>query len=259
MFPPPQRYKLTVAYRGTAYCGWQTQLVPGGDELPTVQTTLRQAIQRVVNHPVTVVGSSRTDSGVHAAGQVAHFDCHRPQILPAKLVAAVNAKLPADIALLKAEPVDDTFDAIGSTIRKAYRYIVRDAAIKDVMTGDTAFHVGRPVDERAMQNAAAHLVGTHDFASFAKPGHGRDSTVRTVESATIERAGEQVLFDIVGRGFLWHQVRIFAGTLVEIGLGRRTPDDIAAMLAAKDRQAAGPTAPPHGLCLQWIETNDHGV
>ncbi|MEL7238826.1 MAG: tRNA pseudouridine(38-40) synthase TruA [Planctomycetota bacterium] len=251
----PIRFKLTVAYRGTAYCGWQTQLVPGGEELPTVQTTLRQALQRVVNHPVTVVGSSRTDSGVHAAGQVAHFDCHRPQILPEKLLAAVNAKLPADVAILRAKPVDASFDAIGSTVRKAYRYTLRDVPIKDVFTGNTSFHVGRPLDDVAMRTAITQLVGTHDFASFAKPGHGRESTIRTIESAAVVREGPAVHVDVVGTGFLWHQVRIIVGTLVEIGLGRRTPDDITAMLAAKNRQAAGPTAPPHGLCLQWIETS----
>lgn len=254
--PPPVRHKLVVAYRGTNYCGWQTQLVPGKDELPTIQSTLRMALQRTVNHPVTLVGSSRTDSGVHATGQVAHFDSHRPQIAPEKLVAATNAKLPSDIAIVSAEPVAASFDAIGSTVRKGYRYRVRDAAMKDVFAGDLSYHVARPLDVGAMQSAAAHLVGEHDFASFAKPGHGRETTVRTIELLSVRREAGEVMIDVSGSGFLWHMVRIIAGTLVEIGLGRRKAAAMPGVLRAADREASGPTAPAMGLCLMWIETID---
>ena len=215
------RYKLTVAYRGTAYHGWQRQLPPGGAELPTVQNALRLALQKVVGHPVTVQGSSRTDSGVHALGQVAHFDTIRTSIAPDKIVRAANARLPIDVRVNSCEPVPPEFDAIRSTLEKAYRYVVHNGPLKDPFRGDLALHVPRPLDVEAMQAAAAAFVGQHDFAGFAKPGHGRETTVRTVLSATIERRGEDVVLEFTGKGFLWHQVRIMSGTLIEIGLGRR--------------------------------------
>ena len=248
------RYKLTVAYRGTAYHGWQRQLPPGGAELPTVQNALRLALQRVVGHPVTVQGSSRTDSGVHALGQVAHFDTIRTAIAPDKIVQATNARLPIDVRINSCEAVSPEFDAIRSTLEKAYRYVVHNAPLKDPFRGDLAFHVPRPLDVEAMRTAAAAFVGEHDFASFAKPGHGRETTVRTVLSATIERRGEDVVLEFTGKGFLWHQVRIMSGTLIEIGLGRRDVSAAADMLAARDRLRSGPTAAAHGLYLLWVRT-----
>ena len=252
--PPQQRFKLALAYRGTAYNGWQRQLPPGGAELPTVQNTLRLALQRVVGHPVTVQGSSRTDSGVHALGQVAHFDTIRLGFDADKLVLATNARLPPDVRVNSAERVGDDFDAIRSTVEKAYRYTVHNAPLKDVFAGDLSLQVPKPLDVGAMNDAASALVGGHDFASFAKPGHGRETTVRTVTSAAVERRGETVSFEVVGKGFLWHQVRIMAGTLIEVGLGRRDPSTVGTVLAAKDRLAAGPTAAAHGLCLLWVRT-----
>ena len=252
--PPSLRYKLTLAYRGTAYHGWQRQLPPGGAELPTVQNVLRLALQRVVGHPVTVQGSSRTDSGVHALGQVAHFDTIRTAIAPDKIVQAANARLPIDVRINSCEAAGPEFDAIRSTLEKAYRYVVHNAPLKDPFRGDLVFHVPRPLDVPAMQAAAAALVGTHDFASFAKPGHGRETTVRTVLSALVERRGEDVVLEFTGKGFLWHQVRIMSGTLIEIGLGRRPASSAAEMLAARDRLQSGPTAAAHGLYLLWVKT-----
>ena len=249
------RYKLTLAYRGTAYHGWQRQLPPGGAELPTVQNVLRLALQRVVGHPVTVQGSSRTDSGVHALGQVAHFDTIRTAMPPDKIVQATNARLPVDVRVNSCEAVSPEFDAIRSTLEKAYRYVVHNAPLKDPFRGDLAFHVPRPLDVDAMKTAAAALVGEHDFASFAKPGHGRETTVRTVLSSLVERRGEDVVLEFTGKGFLWHQVRIMAGTLIEIGLGRRDASAVAGMLAARDRLASGPTAAAHGLNLLWVKTS----
>lgn len=253
-----QRYKLTLAYRGTAYHGWQRQVPPGGDELPTVQNVLRLTLQRTLGHPLFVQGSSRTDSGVHALGQVAHFDTIRLQIPPEKILLAANAKLPDDIRIVSIEPVPETFDAIGSTREKAYRYLIHNALHKDIFRGDLALHMPKSLDVDAMTAAAAHLVGEHDFASFAKPGHGRESTVRTISSVTVSREGEQITCQFTGSGFLWHQVRIMAGTLIDIGLGRREAGSLPGVLEARDRQAAGPTAPAHGLCLLWISTQDEG-
>ncbi|MEM7808547.1 MAG: tRNA pseudouridine(38-40) synthase TruA [Planctomycetota bacterium] len=257
--PVQLRYKLTVAYRGTAYHGWQRQMVPGDDtsaaELPTVQNVLRLALQRTVGHPVNVVGASRTDAGVHAEGQAASFETLRHQIAPDRLMAATNAKLPADVAIRSIEPVANDFDVIGDTAEKAYRYTVHNGRQKNVFAGDVMLHLPpmpSPLEVAAMHEAAERFVGEHDFASFAKPGHGRESTVRTVTSAKVSRDGDRVHFEIAGTGFLWHQVRIMTGTLLRVGAGKVTPEAMTTILSARDREAAGPTAPPHGLCLLWV-------
>jgi tRNA pseudouridine38-40 synthase len=255
-----QRYKLTLAYRGTRYHGWQRQLpteleatVPlEATELPTIQNELRLALIRTLGHDLTVTGASRTDAGVHAQGQVAHFDTFRTQIAPERILLAANAKLPDDIRINSIEPVLPDFDAISGAASKAYRYVIHNAPLKDVFRADLVLHLPRPLNIGAMRSAAAHLVGEHDFASFAKPGHGRETTVRTVSSVTIEPAGEDVHLEFVGGGFLWHQVRIMAGTLMQVGLGRRDPATVPPVLAARNRQAAGPTAPAHGLFLLWV-------
>ena len=253
------RYKLTIAYRGTAYHGWQTQLPgptwkgpPGEDGIPTVQTHLRRALAQVVRHDVKLCGSSRTDAGVHAKGQVAHFDTDKDMIPPEKLRQSANAKLPGDILIRAAEPVPDTFDAIGDTTGKRYQYVIWTGAGRPPFFADLAWHRWQPLDVAAMTAAAAGFVGTHDFASFARPGHGRTTTVRTVTDVSVAYRSPKLVIGVTGSGFLWHMVRIMVGTLVEIGLGRRKPDAVAGMIAARDRLAAGPTAPPHGLYLQWI-------
>jgi len=257
---PTQRYKLTLAYRGTAYHGWQEQVgyadtwkgdrtAPGA---PTVQYALRMAMQDVLRHPVTVVGSSRTDAGVHAKGQVAHFDTPMLQIPPEGMRRAINAKLPGDILVKAIEPVPDTFDAIRSTVEKRYQYVIWNALDRPPFFGELVFHRWQTFDIAAMAAAAKHLEGTHDFASFAKPGHGRESTIRTVFECTVAQRGPRVIIGVRGGGFLWNMVRIIAGTLIEVGSGRLPADTMPRILAAADRSAAGPTAPPHGLYLQWI-------
>ncbi len=254
--PDTQRYKLTLAYRGTRYHGWQRQIPAAGDELPTVQNEVRLALTRTLGHDVQVVGSSRTDAGVHALGQVAHFDTIRTQIASERILLAANAKLPDDIRIDAIEPVPDTFDAIGSTVEKAYRYVIHNAPLKDIFRADLALHMPKPLDLPAMQEAARHLVGEHDFASFVKPGHGRDTTVRTVSEASVRAENDDVVVEFAGGGFLWHQVRIMTGTLIQVGLGRREAATIPEVLAARDRKASGPTAPAHGLYLLWIRSRD---
>ena len=258
---PTQRYKLTIAYRGSRYHGWQQQPAlesytgeapPPGLGIPTVQETLARAIGQVVGHPVSLTGSSRTDAGVHAKAQIAHFDTDQAQIPPDGLLRAVNHILPPDILLRDIEPVPDEFDAILCTSSKRYQYAIWAAPLRNPFANDLVWHRWRPLDEHAMADAAAKFVGEHDFASFVRPGHGRGSTVRTVLSCDVSRRGPLLVVGVEGTGFLWNMVRIMVGTLVEVGWGRHTVDEIAPMLAARDRQAAGPTAPPHGLYLQWI-------
>ena len=261
---PTQRYKLTIAYRGTAYHGWQEQVgypntwkgdrdAPGA---PTVQYALRLAMQSVLRHPVTVVGSSRTDAGVHAKGQVAHFDTPMVQIPIEGMRRAINSRLPADILVRKIEPVSATFNAISSTIEKRYQYVIWSALDRPPFFSDQVFHRWQILDIPAMRAAALHLVGEHDFASFCKPGHGRESTIRTVHECSIAARGPRIVIGVRGSGFLWNMVRIIAGTLIEVGGGRTQPEGIPQILAARDRRAAGTTAPPHGLFLQWIRFGD---
>jgi tRNA pseudouridine38-40 synthase len=259
------RLKLILAYRGTRYHGWQFQtpsmtwkgpIPPEGQGIPTVQEIVQRTLAGVVKHPVTLVGSSRTDAGVHAKGQLAHFDTDKPQIPPEKLRRAVNHRLPEDILIRSIESVPEDFSAIESTVSKRYQYFVWNAYDRPLFFADLVWHRWQPLDVEAMQQAARRLVGEHDFASFAKPGHGRDSTIRTVLGCDVTCRPPKLIIGVEGTGFLWQMVRIIVGTLVEVGLGRFTPDDVQQMVAARDRRAAGATAPPHGLYLQWIKTRN---
>jgi len=258
---PTQRYKLTIAYRGTRYHGWQAQPLmetytgeppPQGEGIPTVQETVSRTLARVVCHPVTLIGSSRTDAGVHAKGQVAHFDTDKVQIPPESLRTAVNHQLPPDVIVRAVQPVPQTFNAVQSTLRKRYQYFIWNAPDRPVFFSDLAWHRWHELDVDAMKEAAAHLVGRHDFASFARPGHGRDSTVRTLHACDVHARTPRLVIGVEGSGFLWNMVRIIVGTLVQVGIGRHKPQDIPQMIDAKTRTAAGPTAPPHGLFLHWI-------
>ncbi len=259
--PSLLRYKLTIAYRGSRYFGWQTQGVPSswrgelppeGQGLPTVQETLERVMATVVKHKVKLVGSSRTDTGVHAKGQVAHFDTPMKQIPIEGLRRAVNARLPDDVLIRKIEPVSNTFHAVVGTECKRYQYAIWRGKDRPLFAADLLWHRWQDLDLRAMQAAATHFVGTHDFASFARPGHGRDSSIRTVLDCSVSEHGNRLVVGITGTGFLWNMVRIITGTLVEVGLGKYKPAEMATMLAAKDRTCAGSTAPAHGLYLQWI-------
>jgi tRNA pseudouridine38-40 synthase len=260
-----QRYKLTLAYRGTKYHGWQQQpALPTwkgdapaeGEGIPTIQETLKRALMGVVRHPVNVVGSSRTDAGVHAKGQIAHFDTDQTQIPIEGLRAALNSALPGDILVRSIEPVSDSFDAIRSTTRKRYQYGIWNAPDRPLFFYELVWHRWRPLNIAQMQAAAKGLEGEHDFASFARPGHGREHTIRTIYSLDVNARGPRVIIGVEGSGFLWQMVRIIVGTLVEVGIGRYGADEVKRMLDAKDRTAAGPTAPAHGLYLQWIKTRD---
>ncbi len=258
---PIQRYKLTLGYRGTRYHGWQRQAVPTtytrqrppqGQGIPTVQEILERTMGGVIGHPITLTGSSRTDSGVHAKGQIAHFDTDQVQIPPEGMRRAINHRLPEDILIRSIEPVNRGYSAVRSTMSKRYQYFIWNALDRPFFFSDLAWHRWQELDVAAMRRAAAHFVGEHDFASVARPGHGRDNTVRTVHDCQVSRQGPRVLIGVSGNGFLWNMVRIMVGTLVEIGQGKRDADAIPDILAARDRRAAGSTAPAHGLYLHWI-------
>jgi tRNA pseudouridine38-40 synthase len=258
-----QRYKLILAYRGTNYHGWQRQSLTEnykgptpleGHGIPTIQETVARAIESVVHHPITLIGSSRTDAGVHAKGQLAHFDTDQTQIPIEGMRRAINAAMPEDITIRRIEAVDQAFDSITSTTSKRYQYAIWNQPDRPTFFPDLVWHRWQELDHGLIHDAAKRLVGEHDFASFARPGHGRENTVRTVLSCDVSFRPPMLVIGVEGTGFLWNMVRIIVGTLIEVGLKRYTPDDIDHMLAARDRQSAGQTAPPHGLYLQWIKT-----
>lgn len=251
------RYRLQVAYDGTDFKGWQKQHPPGEAPLRTGQGVLEEAAREILREPVTLIGASRTDSGVHAIGQVAAFTSERAIDPPFRLVRALNSRLPADLRVRDARVVDARFSPISEAIEKQYRYEIafggRMGVPGPLFERRTATFAPDVLDVAAMDAAAAHLVGTHDFAGFSKRHHGRESTVRTVTACRVRAAGPaRVRIDIRGDGFLWNMVRIIAGTLLEAGAGRLDPGEMPEVIASRDRTRAGRTLPAEGLCLMWI-------
>jgi tRNA pseudouridine38-40 synthase len=269
------RYKLTLAYDGTDFLGWQKQEPPDPDapapgageepkrlQLRTVQHVLEQAVRRVIREPVHVLGASRTDSGVHANGQVAAFtsepDASKGVGWPAdrgtdQLVRALNGNLPRDILVHSAAIVGDDFNPIGGAIEKEYCYTMVSGAVRPLWDRRFVFHTWYDLDATRMQRAADLMVGEHDFACFAQINHGRKTTVRTIYTCQIETPEDgKFVIRVSGNGFLYNMVRIIAGTLMEVGRGKIEPEAIGEMIASGDRRLAGVTLPPMGLRLEWI-------
>ncbi|SHJ07096.1 tRNA pseudouridine(38-40) synthase TruA [Desulfofundulus thermosubterraneus] len=243
--------KLTIAYDGTNYHGFQEQR---GTGLVTIQEVLEKCLRRLAGREIRVTGAGRTDAGVHARGQVVNFDAAGWNIPAERIVLALNGMLPRDIAALEAEEVGPEFHARYSALAKTYRYTIYNSRIPSPFWRLYSHFVPRPLDVQAMAGAAQWLVGTHDFASFQAAGSPVKHTVRTLFSVDVCREGKEVIHLIFrGNGFLYNMVRIMVGTLIEVGLGKRDPDDIPAILAARNRTRAGPTAPPEGLCLERVE------
>ncbi|HUN82500.1 MAG TPA: tRNA pseudouridine(38-40) synthase TruA [Phycisphaerae bacterium] len=239
----------TLAYDGSDFHGWQHQ--PG---LRTVQGCLEQALRRVVRHQVLTIGCSRTDAGVHAAMHISNFFTTSP--LPAPIILrGAGSRLPKDMSLINLEEVPLTFHATRSALGKQYRYRIHAAKGRpcEHLTQRYTYHVWTPLDMDSMREAAAMWIGNHDFSSFASAGNVRESNIRTIRKLEINREGDEIHLDVEGNGFLYKQVRNMVGTLVEIGLGKWPAAKAAEILAAKDRSAAGPTAPARGLCLQWVQ------
>lgn len=239
--------KLTIAYDGSDYHGWQRQ----ANGIVTVQQTLEEALVRVVNHPLTIRGSGRTDTGVHALGQVANFRSTTP-IPVERLHHAINSRLPKTIRVRKAEDVGLDFDAILSAQSKLYRYLIFNHEDLDPRMNRYCYHYWHHCDEKRMQQAAAHLVGEHDFVAFASAGNERESTVRHLMRCDVSRDEHNLIFDLEANGFLYNMVRNIVGTLLEVGRDYWPVDRVPEILANKDRQQAGPKAPPNGLTLQEV-------
>ncbi len=251
------RYKLTVAYDGTNFHGWQKQHPPGEQPLRTVQGVLEEAVVDAVREEVNVLGASRTDAGVHAMGQVAAFTCNM-EIEPSRLVEAVTSRLPDDVQVREASIVPLEFDPIQDCVSKGYRYRLASArrlsSTRPLFDRHYTAWSQWELDVDAMHRAAQHLVGEHDFASLTRMNHGRETTIRTIHECRVhEEADQRICIDVSGNGFLYNMVRIIAGTLVEVGRGRISEDLIPELLESLDRGRTGRTMPPEGLCLMWID------
>jgi tRNA pseudouridine38-40 synthase len=242
------RYKLTIEYDGTPFAGWQVQ-----DNAATVQGALMTAVAAFCGETVAIQGAGRTDAGVHALGQVAHVDLSRDW--DADTVRdAVNFHLrPRPVAVLAAEIVADDFNARFSAQKRHYRYRIVNRRADLALEVGRAWRVPRALDEAAMQAAAQHLVGKHDFTTFRASECQAKSPVKTLDTLDVTRSGDEVTVTTSARSFLHNQVRSMVGSLVLVGDGKWTPDDLAAALAAEDRTACGPVAPPDGLYLVKVD------
>jgi len=237
--------KLVVHYDGTNYHGWASQ-----PETPTIQRTIEEAIEKLTGQTVKVNGSSRTDAGVHALGQVANFNVNSP-VPTENFQNALNNLLPDDIAIADVCQMPDDFDAISDTVEKRYDYLINTAAVRPVLAKNQWHRPGR-LDTDKMNAAAKLLIGKHDFKSFASAADQRESSVRTITDCQVSQDRDIFKVSVAADGFLYNMVRNIVGTLVEVGRGRWEPEMIGTILEAKNRNAAGPIAPASGLCLMEI-------
>lgn len=249
--------KLTVTYDGTNYSGWQRQ-----KNAPTIQQELEESWERITGERITITGSGRTDSGVHARQQVCSLetqstlDCN-------KLLRAVNGNTPTAISIVSAEEVDSDFNAITHSVQKTYQYYIQSGRILDPLRERFAWFVSYNLDAAAMQQAADLIVGEHDFASFEATGSVRQSTVRTVIECNVEMKQrgpfEDITVTVTADGFLYNMVRNIVGTLVIVGRGLESPEWILWLLDQKDRKLAGQTAPAHGLFMDHVVYRDENL
>lgn len=233
-------------YVGTAYHGWQVQ-----KNGVTVESTLEKALSSVVGHPVKCVGAGRTDAGVHALKYVANF--HTSSSIPCdRLPLAVNTRLPDDIVVTRATEVGEDFNAIGSCLKKEYTYRIYNSRIRNAFFVDRAWFYPKRLDESIMHACAQQMVGTHDFAALRSVGTETKTTVRTVYYFNITRQGDLIECKVCADGFLYNMVRAMVGTCVYASEGKLSPTDLPRIMEARDRTAAGPTAPPGGLYMSRL-------
>lgn len=240
-------FKLTLEYDGTVYAGWQRQA-----NAPTIQQTVEEALERMLHVFSCVRGAGRTDAGVHARGQVASFRA-ATTIPILGIQRGLNSLLPRDIAVTLLEEVAASFDARRSARGKLYRYQIWNREARAPLIDRFSWNIHRPLSRPAMRLAASHLLGEHDFSAFRAAGCDRANPVRLIRRLDIvEPEPHLIVVDLEATALLKHMVRIIVGTLVEAGAGQRDPNDTARVLAGKDRQAAGRTAPARGLCLERV-------
>lgn len=241
------RVKMVVAYDGTNYSGWQLQ-----KNAVTIEQKLNEALFDLLGEEIQVIGASRTDAGVHSLGNVCVFDTNTR--MPAEKISyALNTRLPEDIVVQSSAQVAGDFHPRAGKSSKTYEYRILNTDFRDPTRrlNTYFYHYDLNVDD--MQKAADYLVGEHDFKSFASVHAQVETTVRTIYACTVTRLEDEIHIRVTGNGFLYNMVRIIAGTLIEVGSGKRSPEEILTMLEAADRQASGPTAPAHGLTMLGIE------
>ena len=241
-----RRFRLYVEYDGTDYCGWQRQI-----NGPSVQQVLEEALCRLTGETIAVTGSSRTDAGVHAYGLCAHFDS-ATRIPPQKIAFALNTMLPPDIRIRESAAAPEGFHARYSAAGKVYRYSFYNSRHDCAIGRQFMAHVPLPLDVELMNREAQALCGTHDFEAFAASGSVVKSTVRTIYRVQVTASGDDVTLLVLGDGFLYNMVRIIAGTLMEVGTGKRDMGAIAKAIETRDRLALGQTAPAKGLTLMRV-------
>ncbi len=246
-----KRVKLIVAYDGTNYCGWQIQ--PNGI---TIEQVLNENLSKLLGEEITVTGASRTDSGVHSMGNVAIFDTETR--MPAdKISFALNQRLPADIVVQDSCEVPPDWHPRYQVSRKTYEYRILNRTFRMPNRRLDTYFYHHKLDVDKMKRAASYLVGEHDFKSFCAVGAQVKTTTRTIYSCEVEKDGNDIItIRVTGNGFLYNMVRIIAGTLIRVGGGELAPDEMPRILGKKDRTAAGPTAPAHGLTMMGIEYED---
>ncbi len=241
---------MIIAYDGTNYVGWQTQ--PNG---VSVQQTIELALREVTKQDITLHGSGRTDSGVHAAAQVAHFDTS-VRMAADKFAIALNMHLPPDIRVLYSEECTDAFHSRFSAKKKQYCYRIHIGTHSDVFSRNTALQLHHMPDLSLLNRAASQVLGTHDYRAFMSSGTRMENTVRTIEKSIWTWDGTYLGYSVTGNGFLYNMVRILVGTMLEIGFGKLPEDTIETALLSQDRSDAGPTAPAHGLTLNRVIYDD---
>ena len=237
--------KLTIEYDGTKYCGWQKQPNSSG-----IQGTIEYAIYEITKEKVNIIGSGRTDAGVHALGQVANFKTNS-SIPTARISDALNSKLPKDISIIDCQEVSDYFHSRYSATGKIYRYLIYNKPYRSPLYKDISYHVRYELDIEKMRLEAKSLLGTHEFKGFMSSGSSVKDTVRTIHNISIEDSGDLIVLEVEGNGFLYNMVRIIVGTLVDIGRGR-IDKPLEEIIASQDRGEAGHTAPAHGLFLKKV-------
>lgn len=240
------RVMLTVAYEGTNYCGWQVQ--PNGI---TIEQVLNETLSELLGEEITVTGASRTDSGVHSLGNVAVFDT-KTRMPAEKISYALNQRLPEDIVVRGSREVPADFHPRFSKSEKTYEYRILNTRFNQPLLRKTTYFYHYPLDAAAMQQAAAVLVGEHDFTSFSSVHAQTNTFVRTIYALDVTKEGDVITIRVRGNGFLYNMVRIIAGTLIQVGAGVRPAEEMQSILEGCDRSLAGPTAPPEGLTMIGI-------
>ncbi len=240
------RLALGIEYDGCAYNGWQRQRVGRG-----VQEVLEHSVAQVADHDVEVVCAGRTDTGVHASGQVGHFDTESDRSMRGWLLG-INSALPDDVSVRWVQPVDDDFHARFSALNRQYRYRILNTLVRSALERDRCWWVYQSLDAEAMHRAGQHLLGEHDFSAFRAAGCQANTPNRELQSLSVERDGDWITLEVSGNAFLQHMVRNITGTLVAVGSGQQPEAWVGDVLASRDRKRAGITAPPQGLTLTQV-------